>query len=117
MPDTVLVEEKSNIHHYPSTPQSHAEVGQYQEEDEIKEVSSTADRTFQDNEVTTSHNNVKLSHSAVFLTPPTVPPQAIALPTEMDTMGMAMMGQADAAGQGKRVEHGEEDGRCLYEGD
>lgn len=71
------------------------EVGQFREEqvedDEGEEDSPTADRTFQDTESTPSPTSVKLSHSAMFPTPPAVPQQVTAIPTEMDNMGVAMM--------------------------
>ena len=35
--------------------------------------------------------SVKLSYSAVFPTPPAVPQQAAALPTEMDSVGLAIL--------------------------
>ena len=75
------------------------EVGQYQdqeqvvEEEEEDEDSPTTERTFQGIESTPSPTSVKLSHSAVFPTPPAVPQQAMALPTEMDSVGLAIMRQ------------------------
>ena len=50
----------------------------------LKEDSPTTDRSFKGIGSAPSPTSVKLSHSAVFPTPPAVPQQATALPTEMD---------------------------------
>ena len=75
------------------------EVGQYQDQEQVVEEekededSPTTDRTFQGIESTPSSTSVKLSHSAVFPTPPAVPQQAMALPTEMDSVRLGIMRQ------------------------
>ena len=107
------------------------EVGQYQyqeqvvEEEEEDEDSPTTDRTFQGIESTPSSTSVKLSHSAVFPTPPAVPQQAMALPTEMDSVGLAIMRQIkqerdvqafDMAGKRNDGHDGAEAGRGGKEG-
>merc|ERR1719318_887923 len=74
------------------------EVGQFQDQEqqmdeEEEEDSPTTDRTFQGIESTPSPTSVKLSHSVVFPTPPAVPQQTMALPTEMDSVGLAIMKQ------------------------
>ena len=55
-----------------------------------------------------SSTSVKLSHLAVFPTPPAVPQQAMALPTEMDNVEVAIMRQerdVDMSGIETRLEH------------
>ena len=80
----------------------------------LKEDSPTTDRTFKGIGSAPSPTSVKLSHSAVFSTPPAVPQQAMALPTEMDSVGLAIMRQIK---QERDVQAVDIAGKCNDEND
>ena len=80
----------------------------------LKEDSPTTDRTFKGIGSAPSPTSVKLSHSAVFSTLPAVPQQAMALPTEMDSVGLAIMKQIK---QERDVQAVDIAGKCNDEND